>query len=283
MKTLKYSSTFILGLFFGSIGVVSASYIIPDNSVSTAKIVNLAVTSGKIASGAVGNTQLASNSVATGNIQANAVTSTQIASGAVGNSQLASNAVGSANIQSGAVGNAQLASNSVATANIQTDAVTTSTIADQNVTQAKLAARSTGTTVGAGGIAVSNSSGSFTTTSTSFVDVTNLSVTITTTGRPVSVFIINDGGGVQTNFSVANTTLSLLTANLRYVRGSTEITQYGINLQVGSVQTLGMGSMPPGTVDVVAAGTYTYKVQILVGASSSSGSLSNAKLVAYEL
>lgn len=73
---------------------------------------------GAIASGAVGNTQLASNAVAAGNIQ----------TGAVGNTQLASNAVASGNIQTGAVGTTQLASNAVTAAKIANNTITSAQI-----------------------------------------------------------------------------------------------------------------------------------------------------------
>jgi hypothetical protein len=63
-------------------------------------------------------------------------------------------------------------------------------IADGAVTLMKLASRPSGTNVLAGGIAVSPSSGDFKSPANeTFVDVTNLSVQIVTTGRPVVLML----------------------------------------------------------------------------------------------
>lgn len=60
---------------------------------------------------------------------------------------------------------------------------------------AALVARPSHTTVGVGGVAISDSSGNYSTTSTSTTNaVTNLSVTISTSGRPVRILLQPEGG-----------------------------------------------------------------------------------------
>jgi hypothetical protein len=126
--------------------------------------------------------------------------------------------------------------------------------------------------LGAVGQQVSSACGSFSTTSATPVDVTNLSVTITTTGRPVMLMVESGttGGSISAAAGFATT------PSIAFVRGSTTI----------AVSTYPSHDtafpFPPPFLDVVAAGTYTYKVQ----ASKSAGSavyITDLKLVAFEL
>ena len=108
---------------------------------------------------------------------------------------------------------------------------------------------------------MSNSSGSFTTTSTSFVDVTNLSQSITTGGYPVEVYLIGDSVS-SSNASGANT-LSTITL----LRDGVAITFAPEN--VIAAESTGSStssiSIPPGAIRFLdygpPAGTYTYKIQ----------------------
>lgn len=169
---------------------------------------------------------------------------------------------------------------------IASNAVTTAKILDQNVTQAKLAARATGTTVAAGGVAISNSSGTFTKTTTPEEDITNLSVTITTTGRPVVIFCI--GASAANSFFSLNPTApnGAMTALLFIDRGGSDIVNMSISIEQSSTGVT--FKYAPSTVyhiDPVAAGTYTYKVRVAL-ASVVAGTTFNAeaiKLVAYEI
>jgi len=147
--------------------------------------------------------------------------------------------------------------------------------------------RSTGTTVGAGGVAISSSSSTFSTSSGSAVDVTNLTVTITTTGRPVYIGLQPDGTASVSNILITSTS-DTVSAVAVLVRGATTIHKSHITSILGGGVIISNNSIPPGsvwTVDAVAAGTYTYKVQTLIDDSSGTVSVafSNIKLVAYEL
>lgn len=137
----------------------------------------------------------------------------------------------------------------------------TTNYADASVTRPKLASV---------GQQISSSSGIFTTTSfASFVPVTNLSVTITTSGRPVMLMVQADGTGSASSFECVSHP-----GVLAFFRGTTN---------------LGSAALPASQVpgfmsylDVVAAGTYTYTLQAKVVSGGTLG-VSFAVLVAYEL
>lgn len=124
---------------------------------------------------------------------------------------------------------------------------------------------------------ISSSSGAAATSSTSYVAVTNLSVTITTTGRPVMVFLQPDGVGLSSLFTSAG-------GNPSYAikRGSTIIGEFtgqpGTNPVLAPVSEITM-------LDTPSAGTYTYTVNyhgVSLGGSVNV-QVNNAVLVAYEL
>jgi len=104
---------------------ISAAYTenIPDNSVTSAKIVNGAVVSTKIASGAVTNSQLATNAVTGVKILDGTITADDIGTGAVANAEIATGAVSSSKLGTGAVTSAAIANSAVTSAAIATDAV----------------------------------------------------------------------------------------------------------------------------------------------------------------
>ena len=124
-------------------------------------------------------------------------------------------------------------------------------------------------------IGLSNSSGSFSSTSATFVDVTNLSVTITTNGRPVEVKLVPDGsttasyvgydhGGGFTG--VANTFVNI-------VRGTSSIGVVQLQGYVNSGFTDGYRH-GPGSINItdnVAEGSYTYKIQVRQTPSAGTG------------
>lgn len=111
----------------------------------------------------------------------------------------------------------------------------------------------------------------FSTTSATFVDVTSRSVSLTTSGRPVLIFVPGLSGAG--NFSLS----ANASASLALLRGVTQLTQWDF-LTTGG----GASSWPSGVlfVDVVAAGTYTYKLQV----KTSAGTVSiSAEIGAFEL
>jgi hypothetical protein len=109
---------------------------------------------------------------------------------------------------------------------------------------------------------ISASSGSFSGSG----DITNLSVTITTRGRPVYIGLIHGGGGTFSD------SISFSGSIYRFYRDTTAITNSSPSL----------GGIYPVSIlwhiDTPSAGTYTYKLNV-----SGSETVFNAKLIAYEL
>lgn len=148
--------------------------------------------------------------------------------------------------------------------------------------------RATGTTVAAGGVAISTSCGTFSTNALADVDVTNLTVTITTSGRPIMLQLIPDGD--TTTGSFLHTTAS---SNVIGSEGVILILRDGsiisrADMSTGAAVATGRYEMtlPPGAISLIdpqAAGTYTYKIQASVASSAITIFFYNMKLTAYEL
>jgi hypothetical protein len=159
----------------------------------------------------------------------------------------------STNIQSGGISADNIASSAVTTAKINANAVT----------RAKLEAV---------GQQVSSSSGTDSITASSYTDVTNLSVSITTTGRPVVAQLI--GSGSATAF-----------VGLVGTEGAVQLLRGATTVDEQSIAVNSSGRYPPGSFqffDTPGAGTYTYKIQgkVVVGTSVD---FYNLKLVVREL
>lgn len=161
-------------------------------------------------------------------------------------------------------------------------------IATQAVLQSNLAPRATGTTVAAGGVAVSASCGNYSATA-SLAAVTNLSVTITTTGRPVMLLIVPDGNTSADSFLGGSNGipggLFLFIGITAFFRGSTQLnfSSCAYSTQT-SVPTAISFNPSLQFVDIVSAGTYTYTLQAQNQSNPGTGFLLDyLKLVAYEM
>jgi hypothetical protein len=117
-----------------------------DDAVTTTKIANGSVTAGKVASDAITTLKLADNAVITQKITDGAVNAAKLASDAVTTAKIADDAVTAAKIATGAVGTTEIADDAVTAAKIATGAVGTTEIADDAVTAAKIATGAVGTT-----------------------------------------------------------------------------------------------------------------------------------------
>ena len=152
--------------------------------------------------------------------------------------------------------------------------------------------KSTGTTVGKGGVGISPSSGVFNTSAGTEVDVTNLSVTITTSGNPVKLQMMaadtSSGSRVVVfDLTPVSETDANLDGRIYFFRDTTKISQdrMEIDARTQSIGDLSFGT-PCGTfhfIDDVAAGTYTYKVVAQSGGGNDELSVVACKLTAYEL
>jgi hypothetical protein len=161
---------------------------------------------------------------------------------------------------------------------IATDAVTTAKIINGAVTRPKLAAL---------GQQQSGYVGE-TITSSSYVDVPGLSITITTTGKPVMVALkgLSTSPGVILNQGPNATTSE---SRISFLRDATQIAEYVAKLTITiggpyTMDTFGIPASAYWTIDTPAAGTYTYKVQ---AKNSTTGASSNvvvdAELIVWEL
>lgn len=182
-------------------------------------------------------------------------------------------------IQDSAVTSGKINNGAVIDTKLATDSVTTAKIAANAVTRPKLEAV---------GQQISSSSGAFTTNSSSYVDVTNLSVSLTTTGRPVFIALVPDGSSNSSAIGVQSTADGTLGALFKILANSTDL---GI-IQIGGDAEGGLSgaaiSYPPGSIMMIstlAAGTYTIKIQATVSifSASSNAFVNFSKLIAYEL
>ena len=120
-------------------------YELPDDSITTVKIIDDAVTNAKLADDAVDTAQLADGAVDTDRLAANAVATAKIADGAVTTVKIADNNVTNAKVADDAIDTAQLADGAVDTDRLAANAVATAKIANDAVTQAKIADDAVGT------------------------------------------------------------------------------------------------------------------------------------------
>ncbi len=107
-------------------------------SFNTNKIADNAITTAKIASGAVTNSDLANNAVTGTKILDGAVSEADIANSAVTSNKIATNAVSTTKIADGGVGNADLAGNSVTGNKVVDGTLTNVDLANNAVTGAKV-------------------------------------------------------------------------------------------------------------------------------------------------
>lgn len=178
-------------------------------------------------------------------------------------------------------------SGSINTVNVPAaNSVTTAKVADGAITYAKLAARSGfNNPAGIGEIARSASSGSFFHQNTTAVDVTNLSVTITTKGGPVELMLVDDESLSNSGVTVQCSSSGFPNAWINFYRGATQLTHTQLGTTANSYPVSYF--LPASAfkhVDTPAAGTYTYKVTTSTGSATTTGiGITRCKLIAKEI
>ena len=146
--------------------------------------------------------------------------------------------------------------------------ITAAQIANSTITRAKEAAV---------GQQISSSSGTFTTTSGGGFQ-SAISTTITTTGRPVMVIVQPD---TSTNAAFIQPNGTTQTVLLRIAR-NIEIARWAWTPTSAVVAQPG-SSMPMVVLDPVVAGTYTYTFQVASSPDTSTITVNNYAIAAYEL
>lgn len=180
-----------------------------------------------------------------------------------------------------AVTTGKIAANAVTGAKLAAAIVDNSTIEisgsalrvkDAGVTRAKLVA------VGQ----QSATKASFSTSSATYVDVTDITVSITVTGRPVVISLFTTdsssaAGYVWLRNVATNGLFKILRDAVKVFEGA--YPEFDTFEPVGGSN----GVVSWMAIDVPAAGTYTYKLQTHAGNASNTVTLNNLKMVVYEL
>jgi len=164
--------------------------------------------------------------------------------------------------------------------------ITGSNISLQTIAQGNLAVRTTGSTVGAGGVAISPDAAGFI-TNTSLTAIGLLSVTITTTGRPVALQLISKSTPTSNSFVGIESTggsQTQVTGYSAFFRGATQLNLQSLSI-ISAPSTSLTNQVPPTTfalLDMPAAGTYTYSVEAMVGGANQA-MIFECALMAYEI
>jgi hypothetical protein len=206
--------------------------------------------------------------------------------GITASSKLIDGSITAAKLGSSAVETAKINDLAVTTGKINDLAVTTGKINDLGVTTGKIAANAvTRAKLESVGQQISSSSGSFTRTNTSYGDVTNLSVSITTTGRPVMLFPQPASDTSESYVGASDASGNSPNADFKILRGATEIASFKVGGLATGASPAGFKA-PPGSIqylDVPSAGTYTYKLQARGVNAGETAEVEGCKLVAFEL
>lgn len=205
--------------------------------------------------GITASSKLIDGTITTGKLGAASVTTAKIADLAVTTGKIADSAVTTAKINDSAV----------TTAKINDLAVTTAKIADGAVTYAKR---------GTLNYQLSSSSGSFSTSSTSYTAITNLTASITTNGRPVFVSMVPAESALA-SFDQSSSS-GVITLKLERSSGPLNLGEQAFILASGE-----SSGVTPSWLWVPAAGSHSINVYIKVSAGTIG--VTNYKLFCYEL
>jgi hypothetical protein len=154
------------------------------------------------------------------------------------------------------------------------NSITTAQLRDGVVTAAKRAALTITTQT------LTNTSDS----SGAYVDVTG-SISFTSTGRPVSIGVINTTSS-EGSIKCAAAALASVSCFFRLLINGTPVGSYELTTDQVTSGTISI-VVPPSALNTICsgcgAGTATYKLQIKSGNASMTASITNATLVVYEL
>lgn len=163
----------------------------------------------------------------------------------------------------------------VSTIKIQDDAVTTPKIPDNAVTTPKIPVKTyANVTAAVGEIAYSNSCATFAKSGSGIVDITNLTVTITTRGGAVELWLEPVQSATLTAYFGILRSSNQMGVLIYFLKGATVIGKTNMEIEGGTGDT-SVGLYEPPTkfrfTDrsvIGVAGTYTYKIQVELTATS---------------
>lgn len=150
--------------------------------------------------------------------------------------------------------------------------------------------KTVGSTATVGNLAVSASTSSFVTLSGTFIDV-GVSVTITTSGKPVRLYLMPDGVGtslVQSS-KIGSPNAGTWGFSFAFHRGSTVLPAIDVFNSAGTSSVNPSAwrySCPPASIaslDTPSAGTYVYKIFVSNGNIGDALALTNCVLIAEEM
>lgn len=232
--------------------------------------------------GITGSTKILSASISTAKILNANVTTAKIASEAITTDKIAATNVTTAKLATGAVTAAKIAAS----------AVTTAKILDSNVTKAKLRSANYSKSVAASGTASPGSSALIG------------AVSLTTTGRPVMIFL--EAGSttydsyvgvlnIDSGYSASAPNTTAATLGILFYRGASIISAQEVkagwipsfvNFGNPAYVIPGYLKVPPGSfcfIEQPAAGTYTYSVYADSNNTARNVNWANVRVVAVEL
>lgn len=170
---------------------------------------------------------------------------------------------------------ANIADGTIVTSLFATGSVTNSVIAAQTIQWDRLQTVPVGVTVALGGVATSDppsTAGNF--TNSTYTDLANATITITTGGRPVVLSLVPNSG---TNFISASGTENPITIKFVNVTLATDVSE----VELWSNGSKNYFAPNLFVLDFPAAGTYTYKVQYKAG-TGVTGNINGIRLQVYE-
>lgn len=195
------------------------------------------------------------------------------------------------NIKTTGITTALLAANAVTAAKINASAITTIKLDDLAVATAKINTLAvTYPKLGPINSTLSDSSGSFSTESSSYVEVTNLSATITTVGRPTMCILISDETapariGVD---NISPTGSTQLTGFVKLLRDSTDVCEWEYDYEPRFLTNEVRVFIPPSGCSHIdfntgtSSKTYTVEAKY-TGNGSAATFVANVKLLILEL
>jgi hypothetical protein len=130
-------------------------------------------------------------------------------------------------------------------------------------------------------IVVTPSSGAFTTSSTSAVDITNLSASFLSKGNPVTILITGDPASAS-SYGVDGGGVANRSATIQITRDGTIIYK-GVIFQSATGLFDTPSSLSVVDYQVVVPGSYTYKAQVSVSNAAATAYINDCRMVIYEV